>query len=165
MNHSFQIIQRVYYPTTLNCLHQYGITLLIEMGPKKLLQTFTENMFDADTIHTLCFGIQKDKEYMINHATDIFVQKDRINYFGKCLSIIASTPNNNCTSDLADKVSLNYKAIKTMYLDSISKKVTDCDQMREEALKRLIDTLKIKDIDNNGQRELINELCNETGIF
>ncbi|MFC3745651.1 ACP S-malonyltransferase [Paenibacillus sp. GCM10012306] len=159
-----QLTHPVQWRQSANLLYEYGITTAIEMGPKVLLTKFINE--DQPTIHSFCYGLAKDRKSLAElFNNDSNFAKDKPDFVGRCLAILASTPNYNLDSKEFRKVIQNYNDIKKQHEAMSNFKFGSMNEQYREILNKLIDSLRIKQLPRTEIKHRIQMLLDETNLI
>ena len=152
---SRQLYCPVQWMETINQFARYGITTIVEMGPKLLLNKFT----NKDEIKTYCMGIINDEKLFSElYKFDESLKRDRISFIGSCLVMAVSMKNlNEDNREYKEIVVSSYNKMKE-YSD---KKLSLRDY--ENAAELLLRLLLGKKISKPGIIHCFEKLMNETG--
>lgn len=160
-----QLKRPVQWNNTMLCFEKYGISMVIEMGPKNLLTSFLKDMNPG--IKKYCFGIKKDRADINKlFLNDESLQKDKIKFLDRCLGIAVSTPNRNDNLEqFKSGVVDNYKNIK-----SLSKRIKDNESRASikdmrSAVQYLIKILQTKKVPEKEQEDWLKQLLDETSSY
>lgn len=132
-----QLVSPVKWSDTLEYMNYYGTNVFLEMGPKLLLTNLVEGSITFDApgdVKSYCYGIEKDRKLVNTEFQDNSYQKDKINFFGNSLGILASSPNIDCNEA--------YLCIKEQF--KLIKKDSELynQTKSEEKVKLIIDAFK-----------------------
>ncbi|GJM68519.1 hypothetical protein HMSSN036_07350 [Paenibacillus macerans] len=159
-----QLTHPVMWRASANLLYEYGITATIEMGPKVLLTKFINE--DQPAIQTYCYGLGNDRKSLAElFNNDSNFAKDKPDFVGRCLAILASTPNYNRDSKEFRRVIQNYNDIKKQHEAMSNFKFGSMNEQYREILNKLIDSLRIKQLPGIEIKHRIQMLLDETNLF
>lgn len=159
-----QLISPVLWRKSTNLLYEYGITAVIEMGPKLLLTKFISE--EQPGIQTYCYGLGNDRKELADlFNNDMNFAKDRPDFVGRCLAILASTPNYNADSRAFQDVIKNYNYIKKQHEALANYKFGSMNEQYQDILHKLIQCLEIKQLPKAEIRNRVQMLLDETNLF
>jgi [acyl-carrier-protein] S-malonyltransferase len=160
---SEQLVNPVLWTKSLRQLYDYGVTMTIEQSPKLLTSAFVTQQYP--NIKTICYGLKKDRfDFAKLIEADSNFNKDIPNFFGRCLSILASTPNYSDSSENHQRVMESYKEIKKLYLQSKESKKSMREQ-NHSALHSLLGALNLKQVPEEEIVKSIRILLDETNML
>ena len=162
---SEQLIKPVQWSNTMSCFEKYGVSMIIEMGPKSLLTSLSKNT--NPDIKRYCYGIKNER----SEINDIFIsdeslQRDKVNFIDRCLGIAVSTQNQNDNPEQYQSgVVDNYNHIKML---SNQVQANGCpaaaDDMRQ-AIQCLIKIMQTKKVPEQEQQDWLKQLLDETSTY
>lgn len=159
-----QLTHPVLWRKSTNLLYEYGITAVIEMGPKLLLTKFINE--EQPAIKTYCYGLGNDRKALAElFNNDKNFAKDKPDFVGRCLAILASTPNYNHDARAFQDVIKNYNYIKKQHEALASYQFGSINEQYQDILKRLIESLNTKQLPKTEIRNRIRMLLDETNLF
>lgn len=145
-------------------MYKYGVNITIEMSPKNLLSNFVK--MDYPDINTLCFGVKNDRVLMEELFTNKkMYSRDASNFFGRCLSIIASSENKNDDTEEYKEVIRIYNWLVNLYNVHLADKKELSRVEIKSYIGYLVKVLKIKKVEELIIREYIKDLLEETNLF
>jgi [acyl-carrier-protein] S-malonyltransferase len=162
---SEQLVKPVQWNKTMICFEKYGISMVVENGPKNLLTSFFNNI--ETNMKKYCFGIKKDREEISNlFLNDKSLQKDKVRFLDRCLGIAVATQNlNDNPEQFQAGVVDSYNNIK-----KLSKQVNDANRMpdikeMQQATQYLIRIMETKKIPIDEQHDWLKQLFDETSTY
>ena len=159
---SEQLFKPVQWNNTMRCFEKYGVSMVVEMGPKNLLTSFLKDM--DPSIKKYCFGIKKDRAD-INRLflSDESLQKDKVEFIDRCLGIAVSTPNlNDNTEEFQSGVVKNYNYIKK--ISEQNEYGLSVNDMRS-VIRYLIEIMNTKRVPEKEQQDWLKQLLDETSSY
>lgn len=162
---SEQLKRPVQWYNTMLCFKKYGISMVIEIGPKNLLTSFLKNL--DPNMKKYCFGIKNDRaEINKLFLSDSGLQKDRVRFVDRCLGIAVSTQNfNNNIEEFQSKVVDNYNNIKKIAneIEETGRKSNTEEKL--QSLRHLIKIMETKKVPKQEQQDWIKRLLDETSTY
>ncbi len=162
---SEQLIKPVQWVKTMMSFEKYGISMVVEMGPKNLLTAFFKDI-DFE-MKRYCFGVKSDREEIDKlFLSDASLQKDRVEFLGRCLGIAVSTQNlNDNVEEYQSGVTDNYN-----YIQSLVSKTKESDRSAtveemHQALQCVIGIMQTKKVPENEQQDWLKQLLDETCTY
>jgi len=150
---------------TMQILKKYGVTMVIEMGPKNVLANLAR--VNVPSIEAYCYSQKDDRRKLLEIlGSSDSPRKDSATVITRCMAAAVATPNYNFNNDEYEKgVVENYRKIQDMQdeLDNTKSKPST-DQMNE-ALDILMEIFKTKKVDVAEQEEWIYQIIDETGNY
>jgi [acyl-carrier-protein] S-malonyltransferase len=151
-----QLTYPVQWQKTIEYFDKYGISMIVEMGPKNMLiNLIKKNYKDKKCI---CFDKKEDRFYLKENIADSTSVFER--FITKCLRAAITTPNLNRNNE-------EYKKGVLQPIAEI-KKILGTKDNDYEDLKNSIKLLKTvfntKHINEDEQKYWINEIVDETGL-
>jgi len=156
---AYQLTNPVDWVKITDEMDRYGVSILLEMGPKKLLCSFD----DANNrdYHSYCYGVDEDRKLFnqIFQKSDC-LKRDKTDFFGRCLKLAVSVKNRNYDSDDYNRqVVQNYNTLL-----SYEEKYFDEKTMVTVA-DILLDILKTKKAPKEEIVQGFHRVINETNSF
>lgn len=162
---SEQLVKPVQWNKTMQCFEKYGISTVVEIGPKNLLTSFFKNM-NAE-MKKYCYGIKRDREQIDKlFLSDKSLQNDKVKFLDRCLGIAVSTQNlNDNPEQFQSGVVENYNHIKKLsnQIEEIGGEAT-VKEMRQ-ALQYLIKIMEAKKVPEQDQQDWLKQLFDETSTY
>ena len=164
---SDQLIKPVLWYDSVKSLEFYGVTKIIEMGPKNLVMNLIDNSIKDKSIQLYCFSQKKDRADLMKLFSGMENYKTNIPQFlPRCLAFAVSTPNRNWDKkEFTTGVIEPYENIMKIVNDLEEKnKEPDIEQMKQglELLKKILTTKKIP---AEEQENCFKQLLDETNTY
>lgn len=152
-----QLYCPVQWTETINQFEKYGVTTVIEMGPKLLLNKFTHK----DELNSLCLGVINDNRILADlFASEESLKRDKINFVGKCLVTAVSMKNwNEDNAEYQELVVNSYNEIKKYTNRDLT--INDYERVADLLLRLLLG----KKVDKSCIPSCFERLINETGTY
>lgn len=153
------LVKPVRFSNSIELLYDYGVSVCIEMGAKRLISDFIGNK--NGEISTFCYGVKAHREELkkLIDSDEHFIF-DMPDFIGNCLTILASTENKNTNNEEFLTVQLLYKKLKKIYQNKSIE--NDC---YKDILYEVIEALRIKKLEENEIKSWIKMLLDNTNTF
>ena len=161
---TYQLYNPVKFIASVEVFKKYGVTMAIEMSPKRLLADFVKA--DCPEISTYSYGVKKEKSILGDIiSNDTGLKKEIPNFLGRCLAILAVSENKNQDTAEYKEVINIYNAIRESYKVTLDEnKKLDVNEKKGH-LKNLVKALRIKKVEETSIFEYIRVLLDETNSF
>jgi [acyl-carrier-protein] S-malonyltransferase len=163
------LIEQLTKPVQWNGIMQYfkkfGISSVIEMGPKIMLSNFVEEM--NGNMKGFCYGQKQIRETLPemlwkgNNQSEVMPT-----LVTKCLAVSASTPNNNLDEQEYEKGVIEANSvIKQIYEQNRKDGQSPSLEQSQKAILYLKKILETKKVSLNEQNEWMKQILDETGML
>ena len=154
----------VQWVRSMNQLERYGISAVIEMSAMRVVSAFMEG--DHPAVKCYCYGVVKDRQELDSlFQSDANYRKDKPNFWGRCLCLMASTENKNSNSKEYKRVTDIYKDIKKRYIASADSQFGTGREQYANGLELTLEALKIKHLESAEIKNIVKMLLDETNCM
>ena len=160
-----QLTKPVQWNGIMRYFQKFGISSVIEMGPKIVLSSFAEEM--NGSMKGFCYGQKKVREILSemlwkgNNQSEVMPT-----LVTKCLAVSASTPNNNFDEQEYERgVIENHSVIKKIFEQNRKDGQNPTLEQSKKAILCLKEILETKKVPLDEQNEWINQILDETGML
>lgn len=161
---SEHLVSPVLFEQSLQYLPAFGITATVEMSPKLLLSIFVREC-DASA-QSYCYGVAQDRQILAElFQSDSNYAKDKPDFLGGCLKIIAATRNYNDDPDNYKLVSRLYNDLKKSYIAQKESKFASTGTLEANAFQMLLDVLALKRLGAYETKACLKQLLDENNAF
>lgn len=158
------LVSPVLWSQSMEYLPRFGVTAAIEMSPKLLVSKFLQE--NIPTVKTYCYGVSSDRKKLDKvFGANKNYEKDRPQFLGVCMKILAATPNNNTDKEACEKIVIIYNELKQSYLSRLDSKFGMRKEQIKYAAERLITALQLKLLERETIKQWIKMLLDETNTF
>lgn len=160
-----QLTKPVQWNGIMRYFQKFGISSVIEMGPKIVLSSFAEET--NGSMKGFCYGQKKVREILPemlwkgNNQSEVMPT-----LVTKCLAVSASTPNNNFDEQEYERgVIENHSVIKKIFEQNRKDGQNPTLEQSKKAILCLKEILETKKVPLDEQNEWINQILDETGML
>jgi [acyl-carrier-protein] S-malonyltransferase len=168
-NLTTQIVKSVRWIESMTYIHQNGVELAVELGPKNVLKNLMKK--NAPEIKAYSFDMEEDIAAFKEEISDISGSTGEYDpnaptVVSRCLAIAVCTKNNNWDNDEYQKgVVEPYKDIQKIQQQLDKEKRQPSKQEMEAALEMLRSVFSTKKTPVDEQIERFNSIFEETGTY
>ncbi|GAA0709998.1 hypothetical protein GCM10008904_21310 [Paraclostridium ghonii] len=157
-----QLIKPVKWSDTIEYFENYGVTMVIEMGPKNVLSKLMDNY--NNNIKTYSFDQIEDRERVIDtFRSDERFRSLKPTVVSKCLAAAVATPNVNWNErEYREGVVISVSKLKELHQIVELGDREPTYEMMKDAINLLKKVMITKGVSRDEQEEWLNEIFDDT---